>query len=327
MPSSSSRNGIKKPVNEKENNRILMDDVAEGKELHPIPVINNTNNKIPQPFTYINFNVTSCETRTLLGETILKDGCSCENGCDSNCDCENNSIIGFDPDARVVSNPVSYDYYNDYYVECGAHCGCFGKCKRQIFPKNKALKKLEVRYMDGKNFGVVAAQPIAAGMPIAEYIGEIFVGGIEDDIFPTSHYQQDLLIDNDHNKFIIDARRMGNISRLINHSCFNNVLQICVYPSIPNLKRSSPLPKVALVAFRDILPGQELCFDYRAMYFLDRNIPCLCYEPNCHVPPYDHVEKAKSIKDQKNELNENKKQMMNLFSEARDLEHEVLEID
>uniref|UniRef100_A0A914ZBQ6 SET domain-containing protein n=1 Tax=Panagrolaimus superbus TaxID=310955 RepID=A0A914ZBQ6_9BILA len=296
--------------------------------MRPIPVINNLNNKIPQHFTYSNYNVPSSETRKLIGKTIIQ-GCQCENEneCDSNCACEKSSIIGFDPEARVVSNPINYDYYTDFYVECGVHCGCRGDCKRKILPNNKALKKLEVHWMNGKKFGVVAAQPIAAGMPIAEYTGEVFVAKVEDDIFPPSHYQQDLLIDNDYNKLIIDARRFGNIARLINHSCFNNVLQICVYPSIPDLKRSRPLPKVALVAFRDILPGQELCFDYRAMYFLDRSMPCLCYEPNCHVPPYDHAEKAKSVEDVKKEVIENKQKMLKLFSEAGDVQPVMIEID
>ena len=30
-----------------------------------------------------------------------------------------------------------------------------------------------LEYMDGKGFGLVAAQPIALGMPIFEYIGEV----------------------------------------------------------------------------------------------------------------------------------------------------------
>uniref|UniRef100_A0AC35G498 SET domain-containing protein n=1 Tax=Panagrolaimus sp. PS1159 TaxID=55785 RepID=A0AC35G498_9BILA len=323
--SSTHQNGIKKPKIEKENKRIIIDDIAGRREWHPIPLINNINNNTPKHFNYINFNSLSAGTRKLISEKVTAQGCSCEDECDAFCACERSSSVGFDPDTRIVPNPDSYNFYTDFYVECGSHCNCFGTCKRQILPSNNVLKKLEAHYIKGKQFGIVAAQPIAAGMPIVEYVGEVFVFELEGDIFPRSHYQQEMLTNNENYKFIIDARKMGNIARFINHSCFPNVLQICVYPSIPSLNRTPPLPKVALVAARDILPGQELCFDYRAWYFLDRGFPCLCYEPLCHVPPYDHHEKARSIDALEKEIEKNKRKMV--IADAGDLQPPLIEID
>ena len=58
------------------------------------------------------------------------------------------------------------------YVDCGQHCDCRAKCKRRILNGHVA-KRVILEYMDGKGFGLVAAQPIALGMPIFEYIGEV----------------------------------------------------------------------------------------------------------------------------------------------------------
>ena len=60
---------------------------------------------------------------------------------------------------------------------------------------------------------------------------------------------------------------------------------IIAYPSIPTPDRYPPLPRVIMVASRDILPGQELCFDYLAAYFISRNMACFCYTPICLIPP------------------------------------------
>ncbi|HLP08990.1 MAG TPA: SET domain-containing protein-lysine N-methyltransferase [Opitutaceae bacterium] len=67
----------------------------------------------------------------------------------------------------------------------------------------------------------------------------------------------------------LDGRHGGNLSRFINHSCRPNCWA--------ELRRG----RIWIVATEDILPGQELTFDY-GFPFRDRaDNPCRCGAPDC----------------------------------------------
>jgi SET domain-containing protein len=67
----------------------------------------------------------------------------------------------------------------------------------------------------------------------------------------------------------LDARRGGNISRFINHSCQPNCHS--------ELKRG----RIWIVAIKDIEPGEEITFDY-GFAFRDRaDNPCRCGSAQC----------------------------------------------
>ena len=68
--------------------------------------------------------------------------------------------------------------------------------------------------------------------------------------------------------FSIDGSMRGNASRFANHSCNPNMVSIEVWIESHDLR----LPRVAFFALRDILPGEELTYDY--MYGETSAAPC-----------------------------------------------------
>jgi len=124
--------------------------------------------------------------------------------------------------------------------------------------------KLAVEPMPEKNgFGVVAKQPIAAGETLVVWGGRIFdratvaqmndreriyVLQVEDDLF-------------------LAADGPVEEAEYVNHSCNPNV---------------GVNGQMALVALRDIAPGEEICFDYAMSESNEfTEFECHCGAPNC----------------------------------------------
>merc|ERR1712037_1058409 len=73
-------------------------------------------------------------------------------------------------------------------------------------------------------------------------------------------YSKDLT-QNDRNMeaYTVDSSRMGNHSRLINHSCDPNLVTYKIIKDDRNINRPHPV----LFAARDIAIGDELSFNYK----------------------------------------------------------------
>lgn len=92
----------------------------------------------------------------------------------------------------------------------------------------------------------------------------------------------------------VDPFARGNVGRFINHSCQPNLFMVPV-------RVHSMVPRLALFAARDIVPDEELTFDYSGRYNNQPNSnhllqqesdpaesvdslqrkPCYCGAPNC----------------------------------------------
>lgn len=99
--------------------------------------------------------------------------------------------------------------------------------------------------------GGFALRPISRGTRIIEYVGER-IGHAEadvryDDARMQRHHTCLFTVDD---RTVIDAAVGGNAARFINHSCDPNCL--------PVIERG----RVFIDARRDILPGEELSYDY-----------------------------------------------------------------
>ena len=124
--------------------------------------------------------------------------------------------------------------------------------------------------------GVFALQPIAQGETILEYVGEVIGWPEAIRRHPHDPAQPDhtfyFHLDDER---VIDGRIGGNASRWINHSCD------------PNVEAQDETGQVWLLALRDILPGEELFFDYglvideRHTPALKKRFACHCGAPNC----------------------------------------------
>jgi [histone H3]-lysine36 N-dimethyltransferase SETMAR len=74
----------------------------------------------------------------------------------------------------------------------------------------------------------------------------------------------------------INATRVGNVARFINHSCDGG--NLC-----PVLVRSSGslLPRLCFFAARDIVEGEKLTFSYGDARVRPKSLPCFCGSSCC----------------------------------------------
>jgi SET domain-containing protein len=148
-----------------------------------------------------------------------------------------------------------------------------GAKKSKAHPKNKWII---VRHSKVHGYGCFARRDIPKGKRLIEYVGERI-----------SHKEADRRYEgadvNDNHTFlfiasarvVIDATRLGNESRFINHSCDGNCES--------EIEKS----RVFIDATKDIKKGEELGYDYQIGR--DRNDPanvdeiyaCRCGSPKC----------------------------------------------
>jgi uncharacterized protein len=124
--------------------------------------------------------------------------------------------------------------------------------------------------------GVYARVPIPEGTRIIEYRGERITAAAADDRYPdddsTPYHTFLFEVDED---VVVDAARGGNTARWINHSCD------------PNCEVVLEKGRLYIEALRDIVPGEELAYDYnfilpvRHSPAMKRRYPCTCGSAAC----------------------------------------------
>jgi hypothetical protein len=180
------------------------------------------------------------------------------------------------------------------YWNCnqGPECG-----NRQL--SQRKFAKCKPKREQGKGWGLVAVNGVKKGNLIQEYAGEIIDEKTKRERLEdwTKHHP------NDPNFYImslepgwyIDAREKGSLSRFINHSCGPNC-------------QLTPLnvgghTRVAIIATRDIRPGEFLCYDYQFDTKDGDKFLCRCGAPGCRGSMKrgsnntDEDEKVKTKKD------------------------------
>lgn len=158
------------------------------------------------------------------------------------------------------------------YWNCnnGQDCGNRALGRRQ-FAKCKPKRE------QGKGWGLISVDGVKRGDLIQEYDGEI----IDEEAKRARLNIWDKEHPNDPNFYImslepgwyIDAREKGNLSRFINHSCGPNCHLLPV-----NVGGHT---RVAIVARRDIKPGEFLCYDYQFDTKDSDKFVCRCGAANC----------------------------------------------
>ena len=134
----------------------------------------------------------------------------------------------------------------------------------------------EIRESGVHGKGAFATRRIPAGTRLIEYAGERITPAEADrrdpDDRPGPHHTFLFAIDDD---VVIDAGRGGNDARWINHSCD------------PNCDAVVDDGRIWIEAIRDIVPGEELAYDYayelpeRHTPAAKRKYPCSCGAPQC----------------------------------------------
>jgi len=162
------------------------------------------------------------------------------------------------------------------YVECDKdHCSNGDMCGNRVIQQRQYAPGLERFMTREKGWGVRARQAVASGSFILEYTGEI-VSMKEFEKRMLSRYEGDehhycLALDSKH---MIDAHRAGSECRFVNHSCDPNCEMMKW-----NVKG---LYRMALFAKKDILAGEEICYDYNfSLFDSDKGQSCHCGAAEC----------------------------------------------
>lgn len=165
------------------------------------------------------------------------------------------------------------------FLECNSHnCGYGGDPDRLCSNRSlqrRVTKKVIPKPTGGKGWGLFAGEAIAAGEFVMEYVGEIL-----DDAACEQRLREYKAAGERHyylleitREQVIDAGRMGNETRFINHSCNANCEA--------HKRRVGDDTRIGIFACRDIAAGEEITYDYQYTAFTEDRWRCQCGAANC----------------------------------------------
>lgn len=180
------------------------------------------------------------------------------------------------------------DKVDEVIRECGPGCRCGPEC-RTTSRKGVAVRVKIVRDKR-KGWGLCADQFIAKGEFLFEYAGELLTTKeaqrrqqYYDELASQGQFSHALLVVREHLpsgkaclRLNIDATRIGNVARFVNHSCDGGNLST-------KLVRSSGalFPRLCFFASRDIQVDEELTFCYGEIRKRSNGLPCFCNSTSC----------------------------------------------
>jgi len=161
------------------------------------------------------------------------------------------------------------------FTECiSGTCPCGEACQNQRLQKRQ-WAKISYCYFGEKGWGVVAEEPLTAGMLVVEYIGEVC--DLAEAERRARRYEKlglkNTYIMNLNPHEVIDATNVGNYSRFINHSCKPNAE--CQKWTVGGDLR------VAIIASKAIAVGDEITYNYNLDWNGGRKVKCQCGADNC----------------------------------------------
>ncbi|XP_074054786.1 histone-lysine N-methyltransferase SETMAR [Macrotis lagotis] len=186
--------------------------------------------------------------------------------------------------------------------ECNVMCQCGERCKNRVVQRGLQFH-LQAFKTERKGWGLRTLEHIPKGRFVCEYAGEILGASearrrIQQQTKHDSNYiiaVREHLGNGQIIETFVDPTNIGNIGRFLNHSCEPNLLMVPV-------RIESMVPRLALFAARDILPKEELSYDYSGRFhnLLKNNgnqempdkdkmgKPCYCGTKSCAAfLPYD----------------------------------------
>lgn len=219
------------------------------------------------------------ESASLVGESEENE---------SGCDCEECFEVGSSD--GVFGCPCFSGLEEVGIVsECGPSCGCGSECGNRLTQRGISVRLKIVRSVN-KGWGLCADQCIKQGQFICEYAGELVTTKearrrqqIYDGLASSQGISSALLVVREHLpsgraclRMNIDATRIGNIARFINHSCDGGNLSTTLVRS-----SGSILPRLCFFASKDIKEGEELTFSYGEIRVRSKGLPCFCGSTCC----------------------------------------------
>ncbi|KAL8140227.1 hypothetical protein V2J09_006248 [Rumex salicifolius] len=202
------------------------------------------------------------------------------------CDCGDNCLDGADVSSDC---PCSSLKSGEVISECGPSCECRLECDNRLTQRGVSVMVNVIRVKD-KGWGLFAGQFIPSGKFVCEYAGELLTTKEArkrqqkyDELSANGSFSSALLVVREHLpsgkacfRINIDATRIGNIARFINHSCDGGNLSTVIVRNSGAL-----LPRVCFFTSRDINKDEELSFSYGDIRERPKGLRCLCASTNC----------------------------------------------
>ncbi|KAI5476201.1 histone-lysine N-methyltransferase [Pseudohyphozyma bogoriensis] len=214
------------------------------------------------------------------------------------CECLKRQIAAFrsrNGDDRSNRKDFAYDkkglahhkeIYDDPIIECNSQCGCGPGCINKVVGRGPKVN-LDIFYTGhGRSWGLripFESQRIPEGTPIGIYAGDLILPNIEfwhiladleassavvkttggrpsDKKGKLKRADLDATPDVEEDRSVgeIDAFRLGNFTRYMNHHCSPNTAAKAVYTEDADIRR----PLIVFFALKDLEPGQEVCISY-----------------------------------------------------------------
>ncbi|KAL2554096.1 Histone-lysine N-methyltransferase SUVR3 [Forsythia ovata] len=182
--------------------------------------------------------------------------------------------------------------------ECGPSCRCETGCGNRVTQGGVSVK-LKIVKDERKGWGLYAAELIPKGKFVCEYAGELLATKeakrrqqMYDELASSGHISPALLVVKEHlpsgnacMRINIDATRVGNVARFINHSCDGGNISTVIVRSSGAL-----LPRICLFVSRDIQENEELTFSYGDVRLRPNGQQCFCGSSSCAgVMPSEHT--------------------------------------
>jgi euchromatic histone-lysine N-methyltransferase len=253
-------------------------DITGGREKFSIPWINEVDNEPgPPPFVYIRQPVGG-ENVKFPGRIQSEVSCNCgwKGGCRSEsllgkCDCakvyeDREFPYNFSNSEISLSSRVLAKQSNDFVIyECSSSCSCsIDECPNRVVQRGISVR-LYVKKTELKGWACYTSEKIKKGTFVLEYVGEVINEvDAEERSMRNAHkcsyiWSLDPKMDElSEHHYAVDADRFGNVARFLNHCCDPNLVAREAFIHHRNPK----FPRIAFFARRDILPDEELTFDY-----------------------------------------------------------------
>ncbi|KAJ7536331.1 hypothetical protein O6H91_12G065100 [Diphasiastrum complanatum] len=251
---------------------MILKDISNGAEKLPLCVVNTVDRspEAPADFRYI---ASIVYPSTILRPSAPK-GCQCKDGCFDPfvCRCirKNSGELPYTHDGALVE-------LKNVVYECGEQCQCPPSCHTRV-SQHGQKHRLEIFKTDRKGWGVRSWDSIPSGSFLCEYMGELISSEDAENLVGDDEYLFDLdcikgneargvklsLFNEDAGRtceeasLAINARKLGNVGRFINHSCSPNLFVQCVLYDHHDLR----IPHIMLFAMENIRPLKELTYDY-----------------------------------------------------------------
>lgn len=199
---------------------------------------------------------------------ITLPGCQCHSlSCQSDkCQCLQKYGPAYSDQQRLLDRKDEEIGYSRPVFECNALCDCSDDCSNRLVQRGVGFR-LRVFPSEDRGWGVRAMEAIPCGAFVCEYAGEVI--GLEEalnrQLAQGPKDMNYIIAVREHTgqgkarETFVDPFARGNVGRFINHSCQPNLFMVPV-------RVHSMVPRLALFAVQDIVPDEELTFDYSGKY-------------------------------------------------------------